>query len=249
MKISAVIITQNSEEYLADCLESIAFCDEIVVIDSGSTDRTVEIAKHLKAKVHVFETDDFSQMRNFGLEKAKSDWVLYIDSDERVTPELAQNIKNQTSISKKNYIGAYYVQRKNFYLGNNEWPQIEQLERLFRKEKLKGWYGKLHESPSFEGEIGLLDGFLLHYTHRDLSSMVAKTVRWSDIEAKLRFESGHPKMSWWRFPRVMSTAFFNSYIKQKGWKLGTVGFIESMYQSFSIFITYAKLWEKQQKNK
>lgn len=79
--------------------------------------------------------------------------------------------------------------------------------------------------------------------------MVEKTNKWSDTEALLRFNSNHPKMTWWRFPRVMLTAFFNSYIRQGGWKAGAVGLIESVYQSFSMFITYAKLWELQNLNK
>ena len=77
--------------------------------------------------------------------------------------------------------------------------------------------------------------------------MVNKTLEWSKIEAELRFNSNHPKMVWWRFPRVMTTAFLNSYVKQGGYKVGTVGIIESVYQSFSMFITYARLWEMQKK--
>ena len=110
---------------------------------------------------------------------------------------------------------------------------------------MKGWYGKIHESPQVEGEIGELQNYILHYTHRDLGQMLDKTNEWSEVEAELRFKSDHPKMSWWRFPRVMISAFFDSYYKQKGYKAGIAGLIESIYQSFSIFITYAKLWEKQ----
>ena len=79
--------------------------------------------------------------------------------------------------------------------------------------------------------------------------MISKTIEWSQIEAELRFNANHPKITWWRFPRVMLSAFFDSYIKQGGWRVGTAGIIESIYQAFSIFITYAKLWEKQLKMK
>ena len=88
----------------------------------------------------------------------------------------------------------------------------------------------------------------MHYTHRDLESMVNKTAAWSSIEAAQRYKQNHPKISWWRFPRVMLTAFFNSYIIQGGYKAKTVGIIESVYQAFSIFITYAKLWEMQKQS-
>lgn len=245
IKISAIVITKNSENVIADCLDSLAFCDEKVVIDNKSEDRTIEIAEKMGAKVFDYSSDNFSNLRNFGLKKVVNDWILYIDSDERVDRDLASDIKNVLSTDPN--FSAFKIKRKNFYFGNNEWPYIEHLERLFEKSKLDGWYGKLHESPKIKGEVGNLKGYLLHYAHQDLSSMVKKTIEWSKIEAELRYKSGHPKMTWWRFPRVMITAFLDSYIRQGGWKAGTVGLIESIYQSFSIFITYARLWEIQQK--
>jgi len=244
--ISAIVIVKNGQEQIADCLDSLSFCDEIIVVDGASQDKTVEIAEKKKAKVFEHEMQDFSESRNFGLEKAEGKWVLYVDVDERITSELATNIKRKIVTDINSGISAYKILRKNYYLGENPWPYIEKLERLFKKDKLKGWQGKLHESPIIEGEVGELEGFLLHYTHRDLTSMVKKTLEWSKIEAELRFQN-HPKMAWWRFPRVMITAFLNSYIKQGGYKVGTVGLIESVYQSFSMFITYARLWEMQKK--
>lgn len=243
--ISAIIIVKNGQDLIEDCLKSILFCDEIIVVDGGSEDQTVEIAKKYKTEIYSHNLQDFSEIRNLGLEKAKGKWILYIDVDERVTLELGKNIKEV--VKSDSVVAAYKVLRKNYYFGNNEWPYIEKLERLFKKEKLNGWQGKLHESPVIEGKTGELTGFLLHYTHRDLTSMVNKTIEWSKIEAELRFNSNHPKMSWWRFPRVMTTAFLNSYVRQKGYKAGTAGLIESIYQSFSIFITYARLWEIQKR--
>lgn len=248
-RISAIVIVKNAENLLVDCFESLSFCNEVILIDNGSEDRTVDLGKKLGAKVFTLKTDDFSALRDFGIEKSMGDWLLYIDADERVAPILAANIKNIIDNDSKLTFSAYKILRKNFYLGNHEWPYIEKLERLFKKEKLKKWQGALHESPIVDGEIGEIDGFLLHYTHRNLILMLNKTIEWSDIEAKLRFEQNHPKMTWWRFPRVMLTAFLNSYVKQSGWKVGIIGLIESLYQSFSIFVTYAKLWELQNKSK
>lgn len=248
--ISAIVIAKNEEAMIADCLDSLSFCEEIIVVDGGSQDRTVEIAQRVGAKVFKHETNDFSEMRNAGLQKAMGEWVLYVDADERVSKELQKEITHLITFSgRANIVNTYFLRRKNFYFGNYEWPYIERIERLFRKDALKGWKGKLHESPIVDGEIGQLDGFLLHYTHRDLSSMLAKTIEWSEIEAELRFKAGHPPMTWWRFLRVMATAFFDSYIRQRGWKSGTVGLIESIYQSFSMFVTYARLWEMQNKKK
>jgi len=247
-KLSGIVIAKNAEDLIANCLDSLSFCDEIIVIDNESTDRTKDVARRSGAKVHACIADDFAKIRNFGLEKAMGEWVLYVDVDERITKELASNINHQASVEDNDF-SAFRIKRKNFYFGSskkNEWPHIEHLERLFRKSNLEGWYGKLHESPKIKGRIGELDGYLLHYTHRDLASMLEKTIKWSKVEAELRFKSGHPKMKWWRFPRVMLGAFLDSYIKQGGWRIGTVGLTESMYQSFSMFVTYARLWEMQQ---
>ena len=244
-KISAIVIAKNEEDRIADCLDSVSFCDDIIVVDGGSEDRTSDIAKRMGAKVFQLKTSDFSKLRDFGLEKATNEWILYIDADERVTTSLRDNIKYQISNIKYHNVAAYRVKRKNFYLGDHEWPYVEKLERLFRKDKLKGWKGQLHESPNIDGKVGVLDGFLLHYTHRNLTAMLDKTIEWSKIEAELRLKADHPKITWWRFPRVVATAFFDSYVRQRGWKAGTVGVIESIYQAFSIFITYARLWEMQ----
>jgi glycosyltransferase involved in cell wall biosynthesis len=246
MKLSVLILTKNEEENISDCLRSVSqLTDEMIIVDAESSDKTVEIGQKEGAKVFIHPFSDFADQRNFALSKAESEWVLYVDADERVTSELVSSIKCQVLSLKKTNFVAYKIRRKNFYLGNHEWPYVEKLERLFKREKLKGWYGELHESPKVDGEIGELKGFLLHYTHRDLSSMLKKTIEWSKIEAHLRLAAGHPKMTWWRFPRVMTSAFFSSYIKQGGWKVGVVGLIQSIFQSFSVFITYARLWELQ----
>jgi len=245
MKLSVVIIAKNAEKQIGEAIKSCSFADEVIIIDNNSQDQTPKVAEKLDAKVYAVESDNFSELRNIGIEKSNGEWILYIDSDERVTKELSSKIISQ--IQKETFFSAYRLNRKNFYFGNYEWPYIERLERLFKKNNLKNWYGQLHESPIVDGPIGELHGFLLHYTHQDLESMLNKTIEWSKIEAELRFKSDHPKMTWWRFPRVMIKAFINSYITQGGWKAGATGIVEGTYQAFSIFITYARLWELQEK--
>lgn len=244
MNISAIIITRNEEENIKECIKSLNFVDEIIVVDNNSSDQTVDKAKALGAKVFKIPGLDFSYLRNLGKEKAKSKWLLYVDVDERVPSSLVEEIK--AAISKGGDFSAFLVWRQNYYLGKS-WPKKERIIRLIKKETLIGWQGILHETPIVAGKVGNLKSSLLHYTHANLSSMIDKTNEWSEIEAELRYKSDHPKMSWWRFFRVMSTAFFRSYISEGGWRVGAVGLIESIYQAFSIFITYAKLWEKQNK--
>lgn len=244
-KISAVVIAKNEEQMLVDCLESLSFCDEIIVIDNSSTDKTKDVATEHGAKVFSIDTNNFSELRNFGLHKATHEYILYLDADERIDGKLKDSILKAVSEDSSPF---YYLKRQNYYLGKNPWPHIEKMERLFRKKDLQGWKGELHETPEIKGEGKVLDGFILHFTHRDLDSMINKTIRWSTTEAILRYNQNHPTMTWWRFPRVMLMAFLDSYIKQQGYKAKTAGLVESMYQAFSIFITYAKLWELQQKS-
>ncbi|MEK7159985.1 MAG: glycosyltransferase family 2 protein [Patescibacteria group bacterium] len=245
-KISAIIIAKNEESMIKDAIESVLFCDEIIVVDNGSVDKTKEIAQKY-AKVYDFKSSSFADLRNFGLSKVEFDYVLYLDTDERISEELKKNIRKV--LSEASEYSAFRLLRKNYYLGENEWPYVEKLERLFKKDKLSKWKGELHESPIVDGKIGELDGYIFHFTHRDLESMLEKTIKWSTTESLLRYNTNHPQMTWWRFPRVMISAFLNSYVKQRGYKAGTIGIIESIYQAFSAFITYAKLWELQNRSK
>jgi len=243
MTITTIIITKNEEKNIADCIDGVRFSDQIIVIDNESIDRTIDLAKKYGAEVISKKFDDFSKQREEGLKTNKSEWILYLDADERITPELKNEILS--TISDKNANDAYKIKRNNFYFRKYEWQNNEKMERLFKKSAISGWHGQIHESPIVKGEIGELINPMQHFTHTDLASMLSKTIKWSDTEAKIRFDANHPKMTWWRFPRVMISSFLTYYIKQKGYKLGSAGLVESIFQSYSTFITYAKLWELQ----
>lgn len=248
MKLSAIIIVRNEQARIVRCLSSLSWANERIVVDNGSTDATREIAKqHGATVISAGDVRDFAKLHNLGKEKAHSEWLLYIDADETVSDELAKEIKEVIS-HKSSVISGYELRRRNYYLGY-PWPGDEYILRLMRKEALVEWYGELHETARVNGEIGRLNAPMLHDTHRTLEEMVTKTNEWSEAEAILRLRSGHPPVVWWRFIRVMLTAFFDSFIRQGGWRVGVVGWIESIYQAFSIFITYAKLWELQRSNK
>ena len=245
-RISIIILTKDEEKQLETCLKSVSFADEIIIIDSGSTDKTLEIASKHTDIIIKHRFTDFSDLRNIGLKKANGDWILYVDADEEITPELKSEI---LFIIKQKAIktSAYFIQRSNYFLGRR-WTKDDKVERLFQKNKLSGWYGLVHESPIVDGETGELQNKLIHRTHNNLEEMLTNTIKWSDFEASARLKNHHPKITWWRVFRVMFGAFYNSYIKQQGFKAGTEGFIESVYQAFSMFITYAKLWEMQNTN-
>lgn len=244
--ISAIILAKDEEDRIDECIRSVSFCDEIIVVDNTSQDKTRSIAENAGARVISLSFDSFSQLRNCGAKEAKGQWLLYVDADELVSSVLRASIV-AASQDEKNQYSAYRIQRKNKYLGV-EFPAIEYIVRLMKRSALLQWEGIVHETAMVKGDVGDLDGVLDHYTHRSLTHMVEKTNKWSEIEATLRFNAGHPPVVWWRILRVMVTGFYESYITKGGWKVGKVGFIESMYQSFSMFITYAKLYEMQQKN-
>lgn len=248
--ITAVIITANEEEVLEDCLKSLSgFADEIIVVDSESTDKTVSIAKKYNARIFSEKFKSFSHQRDLGLKHAKYDFIYYIDADERLTPEFKKEaLSLVNAYNPLSNTAGYYVFRKTFYL-NKDWGLFDKVQRLFYREKLSGWHGVVHETPIVAGEFEVISSPILHFTHRNLEQMLEKTNKWSIYEAELRYTSQHPVITWWRFPRVMIPAFFKSYIGQKGYKNGTAGIIESIFQAFSIFVTYAKLWELQNKTK
>jgi glycosyltransferase involved in cell wall biosynthesis len=244
--LSVVVITKNEEPRIAKCLESLSFCDEIIVIDNGSTDKTVEIAERFHAHVYSEERLDFSSLRTIGKDKSHGTWILYVDADELVGEKLRHEITFlvQNMTLAESQPSGYFISRENYYLGK-KWPVRDRMQRLFLAKKLIRWEGKLHETAIVDGFLAELHEPLIHHTHRNLEEMVEKTNTWSAFEAELRFQAHHPPVVWWRFFRVMMTGFYRSYIHEGGWKAGTVGWIESIYQAFSMFVTYAKLWEKQ----
>ncbi len=240
--LTAVIITRNEERRIASCIRALSFADRIIVVDNNSADNTAVLARKLGADVITADNRDFAALRNLALGRIADGWVLYVDADETVTPDLATEIRRVTGGAGN--AAAYELYRKNYYLGHS-WPGAERMLRLFRRDTIVTWKGKVHETPEVRGRVGVLSGSLLHDTHRTLTEMTEKTNEWSEVEAKLRFSAGHPPVSWWRILRVMITGFSESFFMKGGWRAGTVGWIESTYQAFSYFVTYAKLWELQ----
>lgn len=230
-KISAIILIGGNYDkaLLQKCLKSVSWCDEIIKVDVAGM------------------KGGFSEWRNEGAKKASGEWLLYIDTDEEVTPLLREEMKSQITNPKLQY-SAYAIPRKNRLLGHEMrwggwWPDY--VLRLIRKDKLKGWFGELHEQPLIDGKVGKLKNPLLHDSHRNLHDMVEKTNNWSEIEAKLLYESEHPKMNIARFCSAAFREFWYRGIIKLGFLDGTVGVIEIIYQIYSRLITYSKLWEKQ----
>ena len=188
--ISAVILTKNEEKNIEDCIKSVKWCDEIILIDDNSTDKTREIAEELGAK--VFRRDlngDFFSQRNFGLEKAKNEWVFFVDADERVTPSLCEEIIGLTN-NPINQCSGFYIKRRDFTWGKelkhgetgNIW-----LLRLARKLQGK-WEGKIHEEWKIKGKVGKLENSLYHYPHQTVNEFLTEINFYTNLRAKELFE-------------------------------------------------------------
>lgn len=244
--ITVIVITKNEEDKIAACLESVKWADEIVVADNGSTDSTLKIVKGYTDKIIEFKGGDFASLRNKAIEVAKGDWVFYVDADERVLKPLREEV---VEIIKRSDKSAYAVSRRNIIFGvevdygpyKHDW-----MIRILKKSDFRTWVGKVHECAQFNGDLGYTKSSLLHLTHRNIDHFVLKSLEWSKIDAKLRLDSDHPKMTKWRFMRILLTEIFHQGITRKGFFAGTVGMIDSVLQAFFLYMTYVRLWEMQQ---
>jgi glycosyltransferase involved in cell wall biosynthesis len=253
-KVSVAIIAKNEEGMIGEGIKSSLWADEVVVLDTGSTDKTAIISKRLGAKVYKMATEGltFADWRTELIKKAQFDWIFYLDSDERFTKGSEKEIREIINTKGEIKTTHYAVARENYYLGKRvhwggSWPDY--VIRLFYKPALKKWTKKLHEEPICTGEIGYLKAPIKHFTHKDITSMVEKTIKWSGIEAELLFKANHPPVVWWRFLRMMVTKAWERLVKQQAWRDGTVGWINSIFEVFNTFIIYARLWEMQQESK
>jgi len=244
--LTGIVIAKNEQKMIGDCLKSLDFVDEIILVDTGSSDDTNKIAKSHNAKIVSSLDKDYSSWRNTGLKHSTGDWIIYLDADERVSPALRKEILQV--ILDKNAADAYDLPRNNVFLGklmhHGGWAG-DYVTRLFKKKSLVRYENPLHEQPVFTGKFVKLSQRLTHYSHRDLSSMLEKTIFFTGYESELRFQTHHPIVVSWRFVRVMFTEFWHRFIKLSAWRDGTEGVIDGIFQIFNTFIIYARLWEKQ----
>lgn len=250
--LSVIVLVGNEENLIGKCLESGKFADENILVMANSTDKVREIALKTIPKIKITETKDeynknFAKWRNLGYKQATGKWILYVDADEVVTEVLKKEILEIIAgTTDKSY---YAIPRANYFLGKrvrygNTYPDY--VKRLYLRKDFGGYAGILHEEPMIKGEMGYLKNDLLHYTHRDLRSMLSKTNSWTDMEAQALFEGKHPMVVWWRFPRMMLTKFWERAIKQQMWRDGTIGWVSVVFEMFDTFVIYAKLYELQQ---
>ncbi len=244
--ISVCIATYNEEKNIGPCLESVKGAGEMVIVDGQSTDKTQEIAKKYGAKVIVRKNPlMFHLNKQKAFEAATKDWILYLDADERVTPELKKEILK--AIETKSLNG-YWIPRKNIIFGkwikHSLWHPDHQL-RLFRRGKARLPCQSVHEQPKLTGKAGYLKNSLIHEHYQTVSQYVDKlNTLYTENDVRVFFRK-KKKIHWYDAIRFPAEDFLSTLFARKGYKDGLHGLVLSLLQAFSTFVTFAKIWEKQ----
>jgi len=246
-KISVLVITKNEEENIEDCLKSVKWADEILVIDTGSLDKTIDLAKKHATRVYAHPKVDYVEpVRNFALTKATGDWILFLDADERIPSVLSKKLQELT----KTEPAAYKISRKNIIFGKwmkhaGWWPDYN--IRFFKKGLVK-WNDEIHSQPNVKGNIALLDPSeelsILHYNYSTLSQYLSKMLTYTTIQAEelIEKEIEIQKSDFITYP---FNEFMRRYFAKKGYSDGIHGFVLSFLQGFSEFLVITRVWEKQ----
>jgi len=247
--LTAIVLAKNEAEMLPACLSCLNWCQEIVVIDTGSQDKTSEIAENFGAKVIAFQHSSFARLREEGLKRTQTPWIFYVDADERVTPVLAQEIITEL---EKNRAAALQLKRENVFYGQTMkaggW-QTDEVTRIFKRDNLKSWQGEIHESPVFTGEALLLQSPLVHLTHRSTAEGLIKSSRWTPIEAKLLFEAGAAPVGFGTLIKKGLGEFVRRAITNRGYRDGQTGLVEALIQAINRILVYVQVWELQHQPK
>jgi len=241
--VSVVVLTKNEEERVEACLASAAWADEIIVVDDESTDRTREIAQKFTSRVVTRKMDVEGRHRNWAYAQARNTWVLSLDADERVTPELRDEIarslagnppENGFTIPRRNFIGDYWVKHGGWYPS----PQL----RLFRKDKFKYEEVAVHPRAYMDDPCGHLKSDMIHYSYRNVEDFLLKLNNQSSREAQKWFEQNKP-MRFGRFLRRTVGRFIQAYVGKGAWKDGFWGLVVATHAGLYQWISYLKYRE------
>ncbi len=241
--VSCCIITYNEEGNLEDCLKSVSWADEIVVVDSHSTDRTVETARNHTDRVIDHDFEGHVQQKNYAIDQAKNEWVLCVDADERVSPALKEEMLE--ALSDPGDTAGFSMPRLTHYLGRflrrGGWYPDRKL-RLFRKDKGR-WTGRNpHDRVEVEGPVKEFNGDLLHYSYRDIADHLKTVNSFTTIMAEeMAREGGTSRVIDLIFRGPFK--FFKMYVLKGGFLEGKAGLVIAVISSYYVFLKYAKLWE------
>lgn len=242
-RLSVVIITLNEENNMAACLESVKWADEIIVVDSGSHDKTIEICKRYSNFVYEVPWQGFGKQKNSAVDLAHFDWILSVDADERVTPELKEEI--QTLLKQEIDFSGYSISRKSYFekrliLHCGWFPDYS--IRIFNKKMGRFNDVQVHESVQIKGKTGYLKHSLIHYTYKNISDFLIRMNRYSTLAANDLFAS-KKKRTVLKMIFRPPAAFIKMYLVKGGYKEGFLGIILCGLYAFYTFVKYSKLWE------
>lgn len=245
--LTALIIAKNEERMLQACLETLSFCEKIIILDTGSSDKTVNIAENYNCQVVSFAHESFAKLREKAQSLAQTDWLFYVDADERVIPALAKEILLHI---EKNDCQIMTIRRQNICYGSQlnfgNW-QNDCVTRVFKNTNLKGWRGEIHESPIYEGQEVKLKHELIHLTHRSTQDNLRKSADWTIKEARALEAAMVKKVTLALILRKGIMEFYRRALKNQGYKDGMPGLIEALAQAINRMIVYMQVWELQQK--
>jgi glycosyltransferase involved in cell wall biosynthesis len=247
--LSVAIIVKNEAQNLPACLESVGFAEQIVIVDSGSTDGTAEIAGNCGCQVFNEPWRGFGAQKQFAIDRCTHPWVLLLDADERVPAVAASAIKNIVD-SDSGETAGYSFPRKNFFQGrwiSHLWGN-DRVVRLFRKDRGQMTDARVHEAVEVKGPVKALDVPLEHYTESSLSKLLLKLNHYTTLGAQEAFEEGK-RASVWTAAVVAFLAFLQSYFLKRGFLDGAQGLTLSVAESVNKFFKYAKLSELNRKGK
>jgi glycosyltransferase involved in cell wall biosynthesis len=241
-KVSLIVITRNEEDLIGQCLKSAAtFCDQLIVVDSFSTDRTVEIARGLGARVFQRPFEGYIAQKQFALEQATGEWVFSLDADEQATWELAREVR--AALSGAAPADGYRVRRILYHLGHyytrGLYPDWHL--RLFRRERARFAGHEPHAKVQVDGKVATLSAPILHFSYRDVADHIATIDRLSS-QAAADAEPG-PLTAFKMFANP-AWRFFNFYVLRGGFREGGRGLYAAMSAAFYVFLKYAKLYER-----
>lgn len=244
--LSIVIITRNEEDNIVPCLESARWAAEIVVLDSGSTDRTVELARQFTEQVYTVAWEGFGRTKNRAVGAATGPWVFVLDADERITPALRREIEG--IVQADGPLDGYRVPRRNFFCGRfikhlGWYPDYS--IRLFRKDKGRFVEREVHESVQVQGRVGTLANPMLHYTYDSLSDFLQRLDRYSTLAARELVKQGK-KPRWGELVWRPLLTFVKLYLLQRGFLAGSDGYILACLYSTYTLMKYAKARELRQ---
>jgi (heptosyl)LPS beta-1,4-glucosyltransferase len=247
LPLSVTIITRNESAQIAGALASVRWAGDLVVVDAHSTDDTSAIARGFTDRVFLREWEGYAAQKNYAASLARFDWVLSLDADERVTEELAAEIRNRLGGEHRAAgPGGYRVPRASHYLGrwlrSTDWYPDYQI-RLYDRRRGR-WAGRhVHESVAVDGgDVGRLRGELLHYPYRDISHHLQTIDRYTGLAARELFEAGR-RASLLDIAVRPPLAFLRNYVLRHGFTDGGAGFVVSLLNSGYVLLKFAKLWE------